>query len=411
MQPDRPKTTGRRVPSCARNPSARLAGLANPGPTAAGGDAQQLQQPTSLDLEDSSNLGEVRDPNRDSGFNRTTDPDCSVATLQRTVGNAPGPSGGGGSQRALLTDESGDEESASDESIYEAIVEEPSSDEEMASRSNRKFERPPSFSGLTTEDVIDWADKYDKIGDYNVWSCKEKHDHVFMYLKGSAEKWFKALTPSTTTWLDVTVNTAGVNVITEGVRTRLLKSFSIGNYKQYHANKLQNCQQLKDENGVEYYYDVIALCKVVDPEMSENEKVNHLMRGLGAELTKVAYPKSRDIKTAEEFLTLIRLEEEAMSLFKKKGGLSHHIAGITNESPSKWDRADQNEKRNSKLGWKQSAKTGNKTLTQRTYADTRKPDPELDELHRQRRALDEKIKQRGDASHVNLRGGASKGVF
>lgn len=145
--------------------------------------------------------------------------------------------------------------------------------------------------------------------------------------------------------------------------------------------------------------------------MSENEKVNHLMRGLGAELTKVAYPKSRDIKTAEEFLTLIRLEEEAMSLFKKKGGLSHHIAGITNESPSKWDRADQNEKRNSKLGWKESAKTGNKTHTQRTYADTRKPDPELDELHRQRRALDEKIKQRGDASRVNLRGGASKGVF
>ena len=51
-----------------------------------------------------------------------------------------------------------------------------STDEEnlgMAVRPNRKFERPPIFSGLPTEDVVDWAEQYNLVGDYNAWSCKD----------------------------------------------------------------------------------------------------------------------------------------------------------------------------------------------------------------------------------------------
>ena len=224
--PDKPltKTTGRRQPSCTRNPSARLAGLVDSASTSVG-DAQQLQ-PTPED--------------QDSGLERTTDQNCSVAT-QQTVkedsqeensddsqeensdNSAQGPIGIPQSVLSISGSNGTDEESISEND--EAAVNEDSTndtEEEMAVpvlvRSNRKFERPPTFSGLTSEDVIDWSEMYNKIGDYNGWSCKEKHDHVFMYLKGSAEKWFKALTPATTTWLDVTVNNAaGVDVVTEGV--------------------------------------------------------------------------------------------------------------------------------------------------------------------------------------------------
>ena len=244
--------------------------------------------------------------------------------------------------RSGETDEESDQTDSS-----QAQSDEPTSEPEevMTTRSNRKFERPPSFSGSVDEDAIEWAEKYEKIGDYNGWSCKEKHDNVFMYLKGSAEKWFKGLTPMTKSWLDVEVSSAGVVVVTLGVRARLLESFSVGNYKQYHLAKLQNRMQSDDESGVDYYYDVIALCKVVDPVMTEPDKVNHLMRGLGACLTFNIYKKINEIKTAEGFLKMVRSEEEAVSLFKKKNGKKiDTVAGLTSQ-PSKYDRDDQNASR------------------------------------------------------------------
>ena len=364
MQPGRPgKGPGRREPSCSRDPSSRIAKLNNPGLTTAAGDAQQIQsKPEDLE-EDPTNLRTIRDVNRDSGFERG---DCSVATPQQTRQPVihEEPAGEGtihedssdqssnledSISEALIHEQSADEgtnhedssdqssnheDSISEELIHEELagegtIHEDSSDqssnhedstsevstdnEEMA-RANRKFERPPSFSGLMSEDAIEWADRYDKIGDYNVWTCKDKHDNIFMYLKGSAEKWFKALTPKTTTWLDVTTTVGGADVVTEGAKTRLLKAFNVGNYQQFYANKLQNRVQEMNESGVVYYFDVVALCSVVDPNMTEPEKVNHLMRGLGASLLKSIYPRIRDIKTSEEFLIYVRLEEETTLL-------------------------------------------------------------------------------------------------
>lgn len=189
MQPDRPgKGPGRREPSCSRDPSSRIAKLNNPGLTTSAGDAQQIQ-PKPEDLEeDPTNLRTIRDVNRDSGFERG---DCSVATPQQTR------------QLVIHEEPAGEgtihEDSSDQSSNHEDSTSEVSTDNEEMARANRKFERPPSFSGLMSEDAIEWADRYDKIGDYNVWTCKDKHDNIFMYLKGSAEKWFKALTPKTTT--------------------------------------------------------------------------------------------------------------------------------------------------------------------------------------------------------------------
>ena len=67
-----------------------------------------------------------------------------------------------------------------------------------------------------------------------------------------------------------------------------------------------------------YYFDVVALCSIMDPNMTEPEKVNYLTRGLGASLLKCIYPRVRVIKTSEEFLIYIRLEEETTALYAKE---------------------------------------------------------------------------------------------
>ena len=63
----------------------------------------------------------------------------------------------------------------------------------MARATTRKFERPPTFSGLDEEDVVDWIRRYESIARYNGWNPQDHHDNLEMYLKGSAEKWYNCL--------------------------------------------------------------------------------------------------------------------------------------------------------------------------------------------------------------------------
>ena len=107
----------------------------------------------------------------------------------------------------------------------------------MARPATRKFERPPTFGGLGEEDVVDWQARYEKVGKYNGW--------------------------------------------TDGDMA--------GNYAQFQEGKLRSRKQGHGESALDYYYDVIALCKAADPTMGEQAKVNYLMGGLSAELTTKMY--------------------------------------------------------------------------------------------------------------------------
>ena len=156
------------------------------------GDAQQLQ-PTPEEL--------------DSGLERTSYQNCSVAT-QQTVkedsqeensddsqeensdnNSAQGPIGILQSVR-LISGSSGTDEESNSENDKAAVNENSINDteEEMAVPVPV---RSPSFSGLTSEDVIDWSEMYNKIDDYNGWSCKEKHDHFFCTLRARLKSGLK----------------------------------------------------------------------------------------------------------------------------------------------------------------------------------------------------------------------------
>ncbi|KZS02853.1 Uncharacterized protein APZ42_034557 [Daphnia magna] len=67
-----------------------------------------------------------------------------------------------------------------------------------------------------------------------------------------------------------------------------------------------------DESGVEYFYDVIDLCRRVDPGMTEEAKVDYLFRGLNPTLVKKIWVTSP--RTTAEFLTAVQLHTEASEL-------------------------------------------------------------------------------------------------
>ncbi|UYV66209.1 hypothetical protein LAZ67_4000761 [Cordylochernes scorpioides] len=55
------------------------------------------------------------------------------------------------------------------------------------------------------------------------------------------------------------------------------------------------------------FQDVLCLCKEVDPQMSEEDKISHLMKGIAEELYQALLP--RDVQSTEQFITECRRVE------------------------------------------------------------------------------------------------------
>ena len=250
---------------------------------------------------------------------------------------------------------------------------------EMA-RPNRKFERPANYGGLPDEDVVDWCNRYEKIGTYNQWTDKDLHDNLFMFLKGPADKWWDSINAKPDVWRN-TVDAAGV-ITVEGAKSLLLKAFQKGNYVQFQEGKLRNRKQGKYESAVEYYYDVIGLCNSVDRAMSDKNKVNFLMGGLNAELTEKMYPK--EIATADEFLKAVKLDDEARSLAKEKRGekAEFTVAAVPTTKDQKFQSKD------SKFA---PIAPADKTVTRSDEA-AKAIEKERNEIRRQQRDLEQRMK-------------------
>ena len=211
----------------------------------------------------------------------------------------------------------------------------------MARATTRKFERPPTFSGKD-EDVLDFIQQYEKVSKYNGWTKKECNENLEMYLRGTAEKWWRCLEPPTVDWEDSTANvtTNGVtaSVTTNGSKTRLLEAFKKGNYAQFIESKLRHRKHETAECAVDYAYDVLSLCRTLDPAMSECTKVNFLMGGLSADLTEILYPMH--LVTTEQFLQEVKLIEEARSMAQAK---REKVLAVMGEDSEESGSEDANE--------------------------------------------------------------------
>ena len=65
---------------------------------------------------------------------------------------------------------------------------------------------------------------------------------------------------------------------------------------------------------MEYYYDIVNLCRLGDPQMSEARKLGHLFDGLRPTLVERIWMTQP--KTCEEFLTAARLLSEVAEVVK-----------------------------------------------------------------------------------------------
>ncbi|KAI9555916.1 hypothetical protein GHT06_018446 [Daphnia sinensis] len=169
----------------------------------------------------------------------------------------------------------------------------------------RKFISPRTFRGSLDEDARQWMERYETISAHNGWGDAEKRNNFSMYLDDTARNWFLcARVPND--WDDTAAQpAAGGNPATPavtGLRSMFLKEFQPDNYGLFQETRLRSRTQGMDEPTVRYYYEILNLCRLVDPNMLEAHRLEHLFRGLRPALLRKIYPMKP--KTCEEFLTL-----------------------------------------------------------------------------------------------------------
>ncbi|KZS02356.1 Uncharacterized protein APZ42_000633, partial [Daphnia magna] len=184
----------------------------------------------------------------------------------------------------------------------------------------RKFISPPIFRGSPTEDARQWLERYETISTHNGWDNADKRNNFSMYLDDTARNWFLcARLPND--WEDTPAQpAAGGNPATPlvpGLRSVFLKEFQPDNYGLFQETRLRSRTQGVDEPTIRYYYEILNLCRLVDPNMSETNRLEHLFRGLRPTLFRKIYPLKP--KTCEEFLALAKPYTEASLMSDTRG--------------------------------------------------------------------------------------------
>ncbi|UYV62542.1 H3F3C [Cordylochernes scorpioides] len=153
---------------------------------------------------------------------------------------------------------------------------------------------PSIFSGEDGEDLQKWLKGYARVAKYNHWDETLCLTKVYFYLSGTALKWFENNEESIQTWKEFASQLENVFEKKE-------------NSKLQAEKKLKTRAQLKGESTECYIQDLLCLCKEVDPQMSEEYKISHLMKGIAEELYQALLP--RDVQSTEQFITECRRVE------------------------------------------------------------------------------------------------------
>ncbi|UYV72881.1 hypothetical protein LAZ67_10001063 [Cordylochernes scorpioides] len=150
---------------------------------------------------------------------------------------------------------------------------------------------PSMFSGEDGEDPLTWLRGYKRVAKHNHWDEILCLANVYFYLNGTALKWFENNEETIRNWEEFTTQLESVFGKSESLRLLAEK-------------KLKIRAQLKGESTEFYMQDVLRLCKEVDLQMSEEDKISHLMKGIVEELYQALLP--RDINNTDQFVSECR---------------------------------------------------------------------------------------------------------
>lgn len=123
------------------------------------------------------------------------------------------------------------------------------------------------YSGMGSDDVVEWMDFYERVSQHNGWNNDMKITNIVFYLSDVAKTWFTNHETEFDTW--------------DTLKTRMLEIFGRPTARKILAErKLAMRIQMPDEGYTSYLEDVISLCARVNNRMTEPEKIQHILKGI-----------------------------------------------------------------------------------------------------------------------------------
>lgn len=130
---------------------------------------------------------------------------------------------------------------------------------------------PRTFAGKAGEDVDAWLSFYQRASRFNGWNATGQLTNVGLFLKGTASVWYENHEESLTTWPKFV--------------DEIRKCFGDPAAKKKRAEQtLMQRAQVPGETCTTYIEEVLKLCKVLDPRMTEEDKVGHLLKGIAEDV-------------------------------------------------------------------------------------------------------------------------------
>ncbi|UYV62930.1 hypothetical protein LAZ67_2002542, partial [Cordylochernes scorpioides] len=145
---------------------------------------------------------------------------------------------------------------------------------------------PPNFSGKGSELAHLWLKDYSRVAAYNGWDESMCLANVVFFLEGAARCWFDNVEESITTW-----NT---------FKEEFTRTFGD---KEDYARRIESSLKVRaqkpDESVELYIQDVLNLCRQLNPNMSEEDRVGHLMKGVAENIYRALL--AIEVTTTGEF--------------------------------------------------------------------------------------------------------------
>ncbi|XP_077564719.1 uncharacterized protein LOC144180213 [Haemaphysalis longicornis] len=154
---------------------------------------------------------------------------------------------------------------------------------------------PPFFTGKGNYDAEDWLSTFERVNVYNKWDDQAKLSNVEYYLREVAEVWFRNNGRTIKTWGEF--------------KTLFAEAFDRPEVRKLHAEQcLRVRAQQPGENFTSYIEDVVDLCRRINMDMSEQEKIRHILKGIEDDAFQMLMSKDR--KTVAEIIKLCQSYDE-----------------------------------------------------------------------------------------------------
>ncbi|UYV80576.1 K02A2.6-like, partial [Cordylochernes scorpioides] len=145
---------------------------------------------------------------------------------------------------------------------------------------------PPNLSGKGSELAHLLLKDYSRVAAYNGWDESMCLANVVFFLEGAARCWFDNVEESITTW-----NT---------FKEEFTRTFGD---KEDYARRIESSLKVRaqkpDESVELYIQDVLNLCRQLNPNMSEEDRVGHLMKGVAENIYRALL--AIEVTTTGEF--------------------------------------------------------------------------------------------------------------